>query len=146
PAPGPRRRPPPGRRPGISADWIRPHPRAGRRPATRPGPGPRPRTSARLAVRLGGRVELELAPHPRERVVDMLAEHDAAAVEFDLEHAALGQAQGVAHGLGQGDLAPLGHGGFHRLAPWMKRYGNMIHTLSSILQPAYFGPTPPPAA
>src|SRR5690606_18590863 len=62
------------------------------------------------------------------------------------EHAALGQAQGVAHGLGQGDLAPLGHGGFHRLAPWMKRYGNMIHTLSSILQPAYFGPTPPPAA
>jgi hypothetical protein len=35
------------------------------------------------------------------------------AIELDLEHGALGQAQGIPHCLGQGDLSTLGNRGFH---------------------------------
>src|SRR5438105_1340483 len=62
----------------------------------------------------GEAVELELAAGARDRVVDVLAQDDAAAVELDFQQRALRQAQGIAHSLGQRDLAAFGHGGFHR--------------------------------
>src|SRR6188474_3790120 len=62
-----------------------------------------------LAV-AGRHVQRELAAHPRDRVVHVLAQHDAAAVHLHFQHAALGQPQRVAYGLGQGDLAAFGYG------------------------------------
>ena len=62
--------------------------------------------------------QLEATAHARQRVVDVLAQDDAAAVQLDLELRALGQAQRVAHGFGQRDLPALGDGGFHGALPF----------------------------
>src|SRR5690554_582870 len=61
--------------------------------------------------------QLEAATGPRHGVVDVLAQDDAAVLEFDLQGRALGQAQRVAHRLGQGDLAAFGNCGFHGRLP-----------------------------
>src|SRR5690606_14807936 len=65
--------------------------------------------------------QLEPAAHLAQRLADVLAQDDAAAVQFHLEGGALGQAQRVAHGLGQGDLAAFGDGGFHGRPPRTKK-------------------------
>lgn len=64
---------------------------------------------AHRLVGAGEAVELEAPAQPRQRVVDVLAQNDAAAVEFDAQLGALGQAQYIAHGLGQRDLPALGN-------------------------------------
>src|SRR5690606_29872262 len=133
-APGPRRTAPRARRPGTGAGWPRPHPRADRRRAVPPAPARRRRSS----VLPGALIERALAAHAGNRVVHALAQDDPAAVEFDLEHAALGQSQRIAHGLGQGDLAAFGHGGFHRASPmhgtvWTDYTYFRLHTCAPIL-------------
>src|SRR5690606_31899807 len=62
--------------------------------------------------------QLEAAAGARHRVIDVLAQDDAPALELDLQDGALGQAQRVTHRLGKGDLAAFGNGGFHRTSPW----------------------------
>src|SRR5690606_31963851 len=57
--------------------------------------------------------QLEAAAGTRHRVVDVLAQDDAPAVELDIEDGAIGQPQSITQGLGQGDLAVFGDGGFH---------------------------------
>src|SRR5664279_1222072 len=72
--------------------------------------------SAQLAHDVVGahaRRQLEPPAQARNGVFDVLAQDDGATVELDLELAALGEAQGVADGLGKGDLASLGNGRFH---------------------------------
>src|SRR5690606_32660897 len=59
----------------------------------------------------------ETAARTRHRVVDVLAQDDPAALELELEHAALGQAQRVPYRLGQGDLAAFGNSDFHGAPP-----------------------------
>src|ERR1700679_921381 len=56
---------------------------------------------------------LETATHARDGVADVLAQDDPAAVQFDLQHGALGQAERIAHGFRQRDLAAFGDSGFH---------------------------------
>jgi hypothetical protein len=57
--------------------------------------------------------ELEAAAEPRDRLVDVLAQDDAAAVELDLQLRSLDEAERVAHGLGQRDLPAFGDRRFH---------------------------------
>src|SRR5690606_2054858 len=57
--------------------------------------------------------QAEPAAGARDGVVDVLAQDDPAAFQLHLQQGALGQAEGIAHGLGQGDLSALGDGGFH---------------------------------
>src|SRR5690606_32677687 len=103
------------------------------------------RSSAGLALP-GFGVKRELAAHARDRVVHVLAQHDPAAVQLDLEHAALGQAQCVADGLGERDLAALGNDGFHGCPPMrgtvcMDYTYFQMHTFAHILAPRA-GPPP----
>src|SRR5690606_8339031 len=81
--------------------------------------------------------QLEPAAHLAQRLADVLAQDDAAAVQFHLEGGALGQAQRVAHGLGQGDLAAFGDGGFHGWPPRTKKYALIIHTYRHVPPFAY---------
>src|SRR5699024_599399 len=80
----------------------------------------------------------ETAAGARHRVVDVLAQDDAAVLELDLQGRTLGQSQRVAHRLGQGDLAAFGNGGFHGRPPGARRYAPIIHTFLSIPLPPYW--------
>ena len=67
--------------------------------------------------RVRGKFALDAdAAHARDGVVDTLPQHDPATFQLDLQHAALGQAQGVAHRFRQGDLAAFCNSGFHQRA------------------------------
>src|SRR6516225_7603905 len=57
--------------------------------------------------------QLETAADARDRVADVLAQDDPAAVQLDLQHGAFRQPERIAHGLGQRDLAAFGDSGFH---------------------------------
>ena len=58
--------------------------------------------------------QLEPATGPRHSVIDVLAQDDAPAFQFNLQGGALGQPQGITHRLGQGDLSAFCNSGFHR--------------------------------
>ena len=82
----------------------------------------------RFGVAIGGEdVEQLVEAHPERVHLPVREVLDAAAVEFDLEDGALGQAQRVTHLLGQGDLSPLGHCGFHRHVS-RRKYARIVHT------------------
>src|SRR3546814_5038209 len=66
---------------------------------------------------VGEAVELEAPARARNRIVDTLAQDNAATLELDLQDGALAQAQRVAHRLGQRDLATFGHRRFHGEPP-----------------------------
>jgi hypothetical protein len=69
-----------------------------RRPGDRRGAAA---DAAHGVIGVGEAIELEAAAGLGDGVGDVLAQHDARAVELDLEHGALGQAQGVPHALGR---------------------------------------------
>src|SRR3546814_12565703 len=71
------------------------------------------------------------------RIVDTLAQDYAPTIELHLQDGALAQAQRIAHRLGQGDLAALGDGRFHRRFLLSMKYGWSLHTSKIILNPAY---------
>src|SRR5690606_10202616 len=148
--PAPRRRPPPGPRLGCGGGCPRRHRPWARRPAGRRARASQwrssplssgPAASALGALACGGSVEREAAPGAGHRIVNVLAQDDPAVLQLHLEHRALGQAQRIAHRLGEGDLAALGDGGFHgRL---QTAGAAIIHTLSCILPTPYpFRPRP----
>src|SRR3546814_4974292 len=62
---------------------------------------------------VGEAVELEAPARARNRIVDTLAQDNAATLELDLQDGALAQAQRVAHRLGQSDLATFEIGRAH---------------------------------
>src|SRR5690606_12573923 len=98
------------------------------------------RASAQLAHDVVGAHalgQLEATAGPRHGVVDVLAQDDPTVLELDLQGRALGQAQGVTHRLGQGDLAAFGDGGFHGCLGWALLHAAIIHTFSCILEDAY---------
>src|SRR3546814_14136466 len=71
------------------------------------------------------------------RIVDTLAQDNAPTIELHLQDGALAQAQRIAHRLGQGDLAALGDGRFHRRFLLSMKYGWSLHPSKIILTPAY---------
>src|SRR5690606_1292508 len=68
---------------------------------------------------------------------DVLAQDNSAAFQLDLQDRALGQAQRIAHRLGQSDLAAFGNGGFHGCLQGAYLHAAIIHTFSCILESAY---------
>src|SRR3546814_5164754 len=66
-----------------------------------------------------------------------IAPDNAPTVVLHLQDGALAQAQRIAHRLGQGDLAALGDGRFHRRFLLSMKYGWSLHTSKIILNPAY---------
>src|SRR5690606_25106984 len=86
-------------------------------PVLRRAAGPAPADGGHRLAGIGEAVELEASARARNRIIDTLAQDNAATIQLDLEDGALAQAQRVAHRLGQGDLAALGDGRFHRLVP-----------------------------
>ena len=61
------------------------------------------------------RRQLEAPTRPRNGVVHILAQDDAATIQFHFQGRALAQSQGVTYRLGQGDLATFCNGRFHGL-------------------------------
>ena len=57
-----------------------------------------------------------------QRLAGILAQDDPAAIEFDLQHTALRQAQRIAHRLWQGHLTALPHDDVHGDAPMKSKY------------------------
>src|SRR3546814_7296700 len=94
-------------RAGVSIAIIGPPLAPGRRTGLAPADG------GHRVAGVGEAVELEAPARARNRIVDTLAQDNAATLELDLQDGALAQAQRVAHRLGQRDLATFGPRRFH---------------------------------